>query len=282
VQPILRHPSHRDQIFICLALPRGLARAWTRAVTRTNKEMAGQPSWEPLPTRMEQLLRGITPKAAAAPMTPDAEKATALLDAVTDRGRALAELRRDGEQDSTAELQARVAVRQAVRDAWAEGIEHTVQLSVLAEAGLADDAALAAAGWEPVLLAAIDLSQGWGRPSKAGAVRARPGRYTDRPLGVEELPTQCGARGDGRRRASADGPAVAAHRHAGTADGLTAVIAVTVSVTATIRRSTGGGGGLAARVLAGLPGLVSREHTAGADVGEHGQFCGGVHDGNGG
>jgi hypothetical protein len=32
-----------------------------------------------------------------------------------------------------------------VRDAWAEGIEHTVQLSVLAEADLADDAALAGA-----------------------------------------------------------------------------------------------------------------------------------------
>ncbi|SDP62592.1 hypothetical protein SAMN04487981_12963 [Streptomyces sp. cf386] len=86
-----------------------------------------------------------------------------LLGAVAARGRVLAGLRRDGEENSTAELQARVAVRQAVRDAWAEGIEHTVQLSVLAEAGLADDAALAAAGWELVLLAAIDRSQGWGR-----------------------------------------------------------------------------------------------------------------------
>ncbi|WP_328753608.1 hypothetical protein OHT57_47130 (plasmid) [Streptomyces sp. NBC_00285] len=150
-------------------MPRGLARAWTRAVVDTNIEMAGQPSWEPLPTRMEQLRRGVTPKAAAAPMVPDAEKAAELLDAVDVRGRALAELRRDGEQDSTAELQARVAVRQAVRDAWAEGIEHAVQLSVLAEAGLADDAALAAAGWEPVLLAAIERGQGWGRPSKAAA-----------------------------------------------------------------------------------------------------------------
>lgn len=150
-------------------MPRGLARAWTRAVVDTNIEMAGQPSWEPLPTRMEQLRRGVTPNAAAAPMTPDAEKAAELLDAVAVRGRALAELRRDGEQDSTAELQARVAVRQAVRDAWAEGIEHAVQLSALAEAGLADDAALAAAGWEPVLLAAIERGQGWGRPSKAAA-----------------------------------------------------------------------------------------------------------------
>ncbi|MFK8905900.1 hypothetical protein [Streptomyces sp. YS-3] len=48
-----------------------------------------------------------------------------------------------------------------------EGIEDAVQLSVLAEVGLADDASLAAAGFEPVLLAAIHRSQGWGRPSKA-------------------------------------------------------------------------------------------------------------------
>ncbi|MFD9138515.1 hypothetical protein ACFVZA_40215 [Streptomyces bottropensis] len=66
---------------------------------------------------------------------------------------------------------ARIAVRQAVRDAWAECVEHTVELSVLAETGLADDAALAAVGWGPVLLVAIDRSQGWGRPSKASAVK---------------------------------------------------------------------------------------------------------------
>ncbi|WP_238783326.1 hypothetical protein [Streptomyces monomycini] len=50
--------------------------------------------------------------------------------------------------DSTAGLQARVAVCQAVRDAWTEGIEHPVQLSVLTEAGLSDDASLAAAVYE--------------------------------------------------------------------------------------------------------------------------------------
>ncbi|CAM5333427.1 hypothetical protein SALBM135S_09594 [Streptomyces alboniger] len=109
------------------------------------------------------------PTAVRAPIVPDAEKAAVLLDGVTTRGRALAELRREGEQDSTVELQARVSVRQAVRDAWAEGIEHTVQLQVLAEAGLADDASLAAAGWDPVLLAAIDRGQGWGHPPKAAA-----------------------------------------------------------------------------------------------------------------
>ncbi|MFF8262747.1 hypothetical protein [Streptomyces virginiae] len=56
-----------------------------------------------------------------------------------------------------------------VRDAWAEGIEHTVQLQALADAGLPDTASLAAAGWEPVLLDAIDRGQGRGRPSKAAA-----------------------------------------------------------------------------------------------------------------
>jgi hypothetical protein len=45
-------------------MPRGLARAWTRAVVDTNIEMAGEPSWEPLPTRMEQLRRAVMPKAA--------------------------------------------------------------------------------------------------------------------------------------------------------------------------------------------------------------------------
>lgn len=118
---------------------------------------------------MEQLRRGVEPDAIRAPMMPDAEKAAVLLDDVAARGRALAELRRAGEEGGTAGLQARIAVRQAVRDAWAEGIEHTVQLSTLAEAGLLDTASLAGAGWEPVLLDAIDRGQGWGRPSKAAA-----------------------------------------------------------------------------------------------------------------
>lgn len=169
------HGNHQDGQAVPAGtplMPRGLARAWTRTVTETNIEMTGQPSWKPLPTRMEQLRRGVKPKASRAPIEPDAEKAAVLLDDVAARGRALAELRRagGGEEDTAgAELQARKAVRQAVRDAWAEGIEHTVQLSVLADAGLIDDASLAAAGWELVLLAAIDRSQGWGRPSKAAA-----------------------------------------------------------------------------------------------------------------
>lgn len=48
-------------------MPRGLARAYTRTVVRLNTEMAGQPGWEPLPYRLEQLRRAI---AAAAPEPP--------------------------------------------------------------------------------------------------------------------------------------------------------------------------------------------------------------------
>jgi integrase len=150
--------------------PRGMFRAWTRAVDRTNEQMAGEPSWVPLPTRMEQLRRGVTPKASAAPRQPDAEQAVVLLDDVADCGRALARVRRDGEPDSTAELEARLACRKAIRAAWAEGIEHVVQLSALAEAGLTGTADLTAAGWEPALLDAIDRATGWGRPSRAKAV----------------------------------------------------------------------------------------------------------------
>ena len=122
----------------------------------------------PLLTRMEQLRRGVNPKALPAPMRPDAERAAALLGDVAERGRELAAVR-TGEPGSTAELEARVAVRKAVHEAWAESIEHTVQLYVLADVGLPDNAALAAAGWEPALLAAIDRATGWGHPSKAAA-----------------------------------------------------------------------------------------------------------------
>ncbi|PBC72407.1 hypothetical protein BX261_7281 [Streptomyces sp. 2321.6] len=148
---------------------RGLSRAWTRAVAETNTEMAGEPDWRPLPTRMEQLRRGVRPTARRAPREPDAERAAVLLDDVAGCGRVLAYARAQ-EEGTTAELAARVAVRQAVTAAWAEGIEHAVQLSVLAEAGLRDDAALAAAGWERVLLAAVERGLGWGRPSRAAAV----------------------------------------------------------------------------------------------------------------
>ncbi|MFE7442408.1 hypothetical protein ACFU7X_18375 [Streptomyces chartreusis] len=165
------HGNHRDGHAVPAGIPlqeRGLARAWTRAVTATNIQMAGEPSWEPLPTRMEQLRRGVSPKASPAPMHPDAERAATLLGDVADRGRELAAARA-GEPGSTAELEARVAVRKAVREAWAEGIEHALQLSTLAEAGLPDSEGLAAAGWEPALIAAIERAQGWGAPAKAKA-----------------------------------------------------------------------------------------------------------------
>jgi hypothetical protein len=163
------HANHHDGQAVppgTPLMPRGLARAWTRAVAETNVEFAGQPSWTPLPTRMEQLRRGVTPKAGRAERQVDAERAVGLLDAVTATGKALAAARADGGEGSTAELAARVAVRQAVREAWAEGIEHRVQLGVLADAGLRETADLAAAGWEPALLTAIDRAAGWGRPRR--------------------------------------------------------------------------------------------------------------------
>ncbi|MFC9803320.1 hypothetical protein ACFWGE_21425 [Streptomyces bacillaris] len=150
--------------------PRGLYRAWTRAVEQANAQMAGEPSWVPLPTRMEQLRRGISPKASPAPRQPDAERAVVLLDDVAACGRALAESRRSGDPDTDEELEARLACRKAARAAWAEGIEHTMQLFALTEAGLTETADLAAAGWEPALLTAIERAAGWGRPSKSKAV----------------------------------------------------------------------------------------------------------------
>lgn len=164
------HANHRGEHAVPPGTPletRGLYRAWTRAVEQTNEQMAGEPSWVPLPARMEQLRRGVTPKVSPAPRQPDAERAIVLLDNVAECGRALAAARRSGEAGTTEELEARLACRKALREAWAEGIEHTMQLSVLAEAGMVDTESLTAAGWEPSLLKAVDRAAGWGRPSKA-------------------------------------------------------------------------------------------------------------------
>ena len=152
--------------------PRGLARAWTRAVIETNIELTGHPDWTPLPTRMEQLRRGVTPQAVPAPAVPDAERAAGLLEDVTRTGTQLAAPRETGE-GATAELAARVAVRRAVREAWAEGIEHYVQLGVLADAGLKDTADLTAAGWN---------RRSWTRSTArlAGTGRAAGPRPADR------------------------------------------------------------------------------------------------------
>ncbi|MFF3256438.1 hypothetical protein ACFYWP_36900 [Actinacidiphila glaucinigra] len=149
--------------------PRGLYRAWTKAVTAANVEMAGEPSWTPLPTRLEQVRRGVQPKVRPAPMRPDAERAVVLLDEVAKRGAELV-AQRSGALGTTAEREARVAVRKAICEAWAEGVDHALQLAILADEGLTDDAGLAAAGWDPALLAAVDRAEGRGRPTKAKAV----------------------------------------------------------------------------------------------------------------
>lgn len=167
------HPNHRGEHPVPPGTPlepRGLYRAWTRAVEQTNAQMVGEPSWVPLPTRMEQLRRGVSPKTSPAPRQPDAEQAVVLLDDVAACGRALAEVRRSGGPDTTEELEARLSCRKALRAAWAEGIEHAMQLSALVEAGLTDTADLTAAGWEPALLDAIERAAGWGRPSRAKTV----------------------------------------------------------------------------------------------------------------
>ncbi|MYW08548.1 hypothetical protein GT034_09345 [Streptomyces sp. SID2563] len=84
------HGNHQDGQPVPAGTPL-MPRSLARAVVDTNIEMTGQPSWEPLPTRMEQLRRGVKPTAVRAPAAPDAEKAAVLLDAVAARGRALAE-----------------------------------------------------------------------------------------------------------------------------------------------------------------------------------------------
>ncbi|MEU8843725.1 hypothetical protein AB0D97_32150 [Streptomyces roseus] len=159
------HGNHRDGQCVPAGTPlqpRGLGRAWTRAVTEANLMMAGTPGWEPLPTCMEQLRRGVCPKATGAPMSPDPGRAAGLLDLLAGRATELSALRA-AQDRGAAERAARSALRRAVRDAWAEGIDHGAQLEVLFAAGLTDAPSLAAAGWEPAVLDAVDRAQGWGR-----------------------------------------------------------------------------------------------------------------------
>ncbi|MER7750186.1 hypothetical protein ABT013_33510 [Streptomyces bacillaris] len=77
-------------------------------------ELAGQPSWEPLPVRMEQLRRGVQPKAQRTLMTPDAELAAEILDNIALVANRYADIHAQ-EPGSTAELEARLAVRRSVR-----------------------------------------------------------------------------------------------------------------------------------------------------------------------
>ena len=41
-------------------MPRGMQRAYTRAVVEANMALAGSPGWLPLPVRFEQLRRAVT------------------------------------------------------------------------------------------------------------------------------------------------------------------------------------------------------------------------------
>jgi integrase len=135
--------------------PRGAGRAYTAAVTTVNIELAGELGWSPLPERLEQLRRGVaTPELHLVPPAPDAERAARLMSRLERAGRELAALP-DAESVATVGRNARRQARHALREAWREGIEHRVQLAVLASSGLlALD--VQRTGWEPELLRALD------------------------------------------------------------------------------------------------------------------------------
>jgi integrase len=46
--------------------PRGLQRAYTRAVAEANSDLVGSPGWQPLPRRFEQLRRAVSPRTETA------------------------------------------------------------------------------------------------------------------------------------------------------------------------------------------------------------------------
>lgn len=48
-------------------MPRGMQRAYTRAVVEANVQLVGSPGWRPLPYRFEQLRRAVTAREAAEP-----------------------------------------------------------------------------------------------------------------------------------------------------------------------------------------------------------------------
>lgn len=135
--------------------PRGVARSYTRTVTKVNIDLAGTEGWEPLPVRMEQLRRGVAaPELHLVPPTPDAERAARFMADLEEAGGRLAALP-DAESVPTVGRDARRLARYALREAWREGIEHRVQLDVLGASGLfALD--IPRTGWEPELLRALD------------------------------------------------------------------------------------------------------------------------------
>lgn len=135
--------------------PRGVGRAYSAAVAKVNVDLASEIGWSPLPERMEQLRRGVNPDIVLfPPATPDAERAVRLLEAVETAGRDLAALP-TAEDGATIGMQARIAAREAGREAWRLGIEHQVQLAALSTAGLAA-LDVPRAGWDAELLRALD------------------------------------------------------------------------------------------------------------------------------
>ncbi|WP_338715992.1 tyrosine-type recombinase/integrase (plasmid) [Streptomyces acidiscabies] len=135
--------------------PRGVARSYTRTVTKVNIDLAGTEGWEPLPVRMEQLRRGVAaPELYLVPPTPDAERAARFMADLEEAGRRLAALP-DAEAVPTVGRDARRLARYALREAWREGIEHRVQLAALGSSGLSA-LDIPRTGWEPELLRALD------------------------------------------------------------------------------------------------------------------------------
>lgn len=134
---------------------RGARRAYAAAVAKVNTELGGTEGWAPLPTRMEQLRRGVAaPELILVPPRPDAEKAAEFMSRLEKAGRQLAALP-DARATATTGRAARDEARHVLREAWRLGVEHQVQLDALSGSGLlAYDTPRA--GWEPELLRALD------------------------------------------------------------------------------------------------------------------------------
>jgi integrase len=137
--------------------PRGVARSWTSTVERVNLSLAGTEGWEPLPTRMEQLRRGVAaPELHLVPPAPDAERAAEYMTLLEKAGAKLSALP-DAEAVATTGRTARQQARHALREAWREGVEHRVQLAALGASGLSA-LDIPRTGWEPELLRSLDLA----------------------------------------------------------------------------------------------------------------------------
>jgi integrase len=148
---------------------RGLGYAWSSAVDEANQLLNGEPGWTPLPARMEQLRRGVTPARfqdpRRPPRHPDAERAALLLDRLTDWGRQFAAALNQDDADGQVR-RCRTQLRVWLDDSWFEGIDHRAMLRALDTGGLRGPA-LAQAGWHPALLRALDLAARHGRTTSA-------------------------------------------------------------------------------------------------------------------